>query len=81
MVACANLATEHIESEDSASPESEDEDGSMSGSRPPGQPKPMTTRQAVLASMVDSSHVALGIYPIFNGTGTRLTWFVFNRGG
>lgn len=52
-----------VESEDSNSPESEDEDDdSASGSRPPGQPKPMTTRQAVLASMVDSSHVSLGMF-------------------
>ncbi|KXN86823.1 INO80 complex subunit 2 [Leucoagaricus sp. SymC.cos] len=49
-----------IESEDSLSPESEDEDGSMSGSRPPSHPKPMTARRAVLAGMVDSSHVSLG---------------------
>lgn len=54
-------ARSDVESEDSISPESEDEDDeSASGSRPPGQPKPMTTRQAVLASMVDSSHVSLG---------------------
>jgi hypothetical protein len=50
-----------IESEDSMSPESEDDQAdSASGSRPPGQAKPMTTRQAVLASMVDSRHVSLG---------------------
>ncbi|EKM78739.1 hypothetical protein AGABI1DRAFT_114341 [Agaricus bisporus var. burnettii JB137-S8] len=50
-----------IESEDSMSPESEDDQAdSASGSRLPGQAKPMTTRQAVLASMVDSSHVSLG---------------------
>lgn len=54
------IKSEDIESEDPMSPESEDEDESASGSRPPGQPKPMTTRQAVLASMVDSSHVSLG---------------------
>jgi len=54
-------ARSDVESEDSVSPESEDEgDDSASGSRLPGQPKPMTTRQAVLASMVDSSHVSLG---------------------
>ncbi|KAJ3576369.1 hypothetical protein NP233_g459 [Leucocoprinus birnbaumii] len=55
-----SVITEDIESEDSMSPESEEDDGSASGSRPSGRAKPMTTRQAVLASMVDSSHVALG---------------------
>lgn len=49
------------ELEDSTFPESEDEDDSVSGSRPPGQIKPMTTRQAVLASRIDSSHVSLGV--------------------
>ncbi|KAL9710039.1 hypothetical protein Ac2012v2_007101 [Leucoagaricus gongylophorus] len=47
------------ELEDSTFPESEDEDGSVLGLRPPGQPRPMTTRQAVLASRIDSSHVSL----------------------
>lgn len=54
------LYVKDTELEDSTFPESEDEDGSVLGLRPPGQPRPMTTRQAVLASRIDSSHVSLG---------------------
>jgi len=54
------LYVKDTELEDSTFPESEDEDDSVPGSRPPGQIKPMTTRQAVLASRIDSSHVSLG---------------------
>lgn len=56
-----------IESEDPTSPSVASDDAAQSaresGSRSTGTPstgvKPMTTRQAVLASVVDSSHVSL----------------------
>jgi len=54
-----------IESEDPTSPSASDEDVSTQGgpSRSTGTPtvstRPLTTRQAVLASMVDASHVSL----------------------
>jgi len=57
-----------IESEDPTSPSVASDDAAVqsareSGSRSTGTPsasvKPMTTRQAVLASVVDSSHVSL----------------------
>jgi Ino eighty subunit 2 len=54
-----------IESEDPTSPSASEEDVSTQGgpSRSTGTPtvsiRPLTTRQAVLASMVDPSHVSL----------------------
>jgi len=53
-----------IESEDPQSP-SESEEGKHTPDVPPGVPsagtKSMTTRQAVLASVVDPTHVSLGM--------------------
>ena len=53
-----------IESEDPQSP-SESEEGKFTPDVPSGAPstgtKPMTTRQAVLASVVDPTHVSLGM--------------------
>ena len=54
-----------IESEDPTSPSDSEDDGSMqdapsrSTGTPTTGPKPMTTRQAVLASVVDPTHVSL----------------------
>lgn len=57
-----------IESEDPTSPEESEEEVSNSGGptrtavAPAGAKRPLTTRQAVLASMVDPTHVSLSEY-------------------